>query len=153
MSANPTRMGSGIESSDFPSNEFRFFIYDPDGNGFLYFRSAEDRDAASDEVIRNYLDDGWSEEVENVVAGEITHTCEKINVVQRPDVIDDDGLDEGGDYWAEEWDCKCDYGLVSLQPQEQHQGAGAPENGRCSENLQVVQELPTGIDSEGGSHD
>lgn len=130
MSADRTRMIAGVEASDFPNNEFRLFIYDPDGAGFLYFRSAEDRDQASHNVILAYLDDGWSEDVESVVAGEITQTCQKVNVTPRPEVINEDGEDENGEYWAEEWDCKCEYALVSLQ-------AAAP----------------TGTESEGGSHD
>lgn len=116
-----TRMIAGVEAADFPSAEFRFFIYDPEGHGFLYFRTAEDRDTAAPDVIRDYCDDGWSEEVECVIAGEITHTCKKTNVEQRPEVVDEDGYDGEGNYWAEEWDCKCDYALVGIQPVEQEQ--------------------------------
>lgn len=71
------------KSSDTPSQEYRFFIYDPAGWGFKYYRSAADRDACSDAIIQAYLDDGWDEEVENVVAGEVTHTCQKVNVEHR----------------------------------------------------------------------
>lgn len=105
-----------IASSDTPSAEFRYFIFDPQNGDFAYFRTAEDRDAAADGIIQSYLDDGWDEEVENVIAGEVTHTCETVNVKNRPpvDEIDGEGVDGEGDYWAEEWACKCDYGLKPL---------------------------------------
>lgn len=102
-----------IASSDTPSAEFRYFIFDPQNGDFAYFRTAEDRDAAADWIIQSYLDDGWDEEVENVIAGEVTHTCEKVNVADRPpeDEIDGEGHDQNGDYWAEEWGYKCNYEL------------------------------------------
>jgi|GEM_PF-1701424 len=102
-----------IASSDTPSAEFRYFIFDPQNGDFTYFRTAEDRDAAADGIIQSYLDDGWDEEVENVIAGEVTHTCEKVNVTDRPpeDEIDGEGHDQNGDYWAEEWGYKCNYEL------------------------------------------
>lgn len=105
-----------IERDWKPSAEFRYFIHDPDGEGFIYFRSAEDRDAASHDIIMQYLDDGWDESVENVVAGEVTHTCDKVNVTPRPpeDEIDGEGHDKDGDYWAEEWAYKCGYELVAV---------------------------------------
>lgn len=105
-----------IEHSDTPSAEFRFFIFDPLGYEFVYFRTAEDRDQASDGIIQSYLDDGWNEEVERVIAGEITHTCDKVNVQDRPpeEEIDGEGYDQNGDYWAEEWSYKCNYELLPL---------------------------------------
>ena len=115
------RMVGEVEASDFPNPEFRFFIYHPEGHGFLYFRSAAERDAAAPDVIRDYCDDGWAEEVEFVVAGEVTHTCQKTNVELRPDKLDEEGYDDNGVYWDQDWDCKCDYGLVALQASEQEQ--------------------------------
>ncbi len=102
-----------------PSAEFRYFIYDPSGDGFTYYRSAADRDADSTNIIAQYCDDGWDEDVENIVAGEISHTCEKTNVRARPpeDEIDGEGYDQDGDYWAEEWDYKCGYELLPLAAQ------------------------------------
>lgn len=100
--------------SDSASEQYRFFIYDPAGWGFQYYRTAEDRDAARGTIIQSYLDDGWDEEVENVIAGEVTHTCQKTEVEKRPDQLDEDGQDADGNYWAEEWDEKCNYDLIPL---------------------------------------
>jgi hypothetical protein len=102
-----------IASSDTPSAEFRHFIYDPQEGDFTYFRTAEDRDAAADGIIQSYLDDGWDDEVENVIAGEVTHACVRKDVRKRPPEheIDEDGIDGEGIYWADEWDCMCNYEL------------------------------------------
>lgn len=101
-------------SSDCASEQYRFFIYDPAGFGFKYYQTTEDRDKDQGNVIQAYLDDGWDEEVENVVAGEVTHTCQKINIEHRPEKLDEDGHDEDGNYWAAEWDYKCNYDLVPV---------------------------------------
>lgn len=103
------------ETAFHPTAEFRFFIYEPDGNGFIYFKSAEDRDKASEWIINQYLDDGWSESVEQVVAGELSHTCEQINVRNKPDAadLDEDGCDGEGQHWGE-FDTICNYALVPL---------------------------------------
>lgn len=105
---------SDRKSSDSASEQYRFFIYDPAGWGFQYYRTAEDRNAARGTIIQSYLDEGWDEEVENVIAGEVTHICQKTEVEKRPDQVDEDGLDADGNYWAEEWDEKCNYDLVPL---------------------------------------
>ena len=106
---------SDITHESFPDAEFRFFIYDPEGAGFMYFRSAEDRDKASDDVIQQYLDDGWDESVEQVVAGEISHTCQQTDLRQRPsdEELDDEGRDSEGTYWGV-FSCICNYELLPL---------------------------------------
>lgn len=98
-----------------PSATHRFFIYDPQGNGFCYFATAEARDAAKNNVIQAYLDDDWDEDVEQVVAGELTHTCKKVGIEHRPGaaLIDDTGHDAEGTYWGD-WAYRCNYDLLPL---------------------------------------
>jgi len=103
-----------IKFSWKPTSEFRFFIYDPCGDGFIFYKSAEDRDYVASEVISMYLDDGWNEDVEQIVAGEISHTCEQTNREERPDDVDEEGYDEDGGYWGD-FDHKCNYELVELE--------------------------------------
>ncbi|WP_198319033.1 hypothetical protein [Azotobacter chroococcum] len=109
-------MSEQKKTSDFPSAEFRFFIYDHCNGDFTYYRTPEERDAASDAVIQQYLDDGWDEDVELVVAGEVTAVATKVNVIERPpeDQIDDEGMDEDGRFWGEEHDYCCNYELLPL---------------------------------------
>lgn len=97
-----------------PSAEFRFFLYEPEGDEFTYFSSPEDRDEYAKGAIAGYLDDGWIEDVEQVIAGEITHTTQQTQRVERPAEIDEDGHDQDGNYWDSDWDYKCHYELLPI---------------------------------------
>jgi hypothetical protein len=96
-----------------PDAEFRFFVFDPNDSDFTYYRSAEDRDKGADQVIQSYLDDGWDEMVEQVVAGEMTHFCGQTQREDRPEVLDENDCDGEGKYWGE-WDYTCNYDLLPL---------------------------------------
>lgn len=92
----------------------RFFLYDPEGDGMQLFATAEERDAAATEAIKLYLDgDGWSEDVESAMVGEVTGRATMCDVVHQVGKIDDEGVDEAGEYWpdggAYEDSCKCNY--------------------------------------------
>lgn len=101
--------------TEHPSSTHRFFIYDPDGWGFRYFDSPESRDAAKSSIIHSYLDDGWDESVEQVIAGEVTHTCQKVGVELRPPAaqLNTDKCAADGTYWGD-FDHRCDYDLLPL---------------------------------------
>jgi hypothetical protein len=108
--------------TDHPSSTHRFFIYDPEGWGFRYFDSPESRDAAKDSIIQSYLDESWDESVSQIVAGEVTHTCEAIGVQHRPEELDGEGCDGEGTYWGDH-DTRCDYDLLALSATEQSAAA------------------------------
>lgn len=101
-----------------PSTEYRFFLYDPEGNGFMFFKTAEDRDKASVLSIGEYCDDGWSEEVSRVCAGELTHVVHKCNVNQKPqrnDFASDEEFEDAAEDWnGGDFDETCDYELCPL---------------------------------------
>ncbi|WP_394243953.1 hypothetical protein [Halopseudomonas laoshanensis] len=124
-----------IERSWHPSAEYRYFVWDAGDGEFAYFKSAADRDLAAKDIIGDHLDDAWSESVQQVMAGEITHLCAQTNVYHRPDDehLDDEDFDaRTGQYWGD-FDTICNYELQPMQP--------------------IQPEPPIGIDSEGGSHD
>ncbi len=114
--------------TETPSSTHRFFIYDPDGWGFRYFDSSESRDAAKDSVIQSYLDDGWDESVEQVIAGEVTHTCKKVGVVMRPPAVqlDADQCAADGTYWGEH-EYRCGYDLLPLIARDEN-AVAAPDH-------------------------
>ena len=70
-----------------PSAEYRFWLYDPEGNGMAYYWSKEKRDADANEAIQNYLDESWSYEVESVCAGEVTHVAQVLDKQMLPRMI------------------------------------------------------------------
>lgn len=98
-----------------PDAEFRFFVFDPNDSDFTYYRTPEDRDKGADQVIQSYLDDGWDEMVEQVVAGEMSHFCGQVGRVDRPaeSELDENQCDGEGTYWGE-WDYTCNYDLLPL---------------------------------------
>ena len=104
-----------IEHRDQPSAEYRFFVYCPNDGDFTYYRSAEDRDQGAEGVIQRYLDDGWDEMVEQVVAGEMTHFCGQVGREDRPaeSELDEEQCDGTGKHWGE-WDYTCNYDLLPL---------------------------------------
>jgi hypothetical protein len=93
----------------------KFFVYDPEGDGFICFATEEERDICAKDLIPEYLGDGWDEGVENIKTGIITSTVKQTNVIHKKDlIIDSEGFDEEGRYWSYEWDYICDYELVNL---------------------------------------
>jgi hypothetical protein len=111
-----------------PTKEYRFFLYDPEGDGMTYYRDKDQRDKDAKSAIAQYLDCGeWVEEVKCVCVGEVTALAGKTNVTPRPpaEEIDEDGCDLEGEYW--DGDCieRCNYELVGLAS-----SANARNNGR-----------------------
>lgn len=91
----------------------RYFLYDPQGDGFLTFETAEERDQAGKEAIEGYYEEAWSEDVEDILSGVITHQATEQNRRDRPpdQEINEDGYDEEGTHWPPEIDWICDYAL------------------------------------------
>lgn len=99
-----------------PAKERPYFVHDPQGDGFVFFATEKERDDHAQDCIQAYLDDGWDEEVENVVAGVLTHKATQTDKIERPpdEEIDEDGMDEEGNNWANDFDFICDYKLLPL---------------------------------------
>lgn len=109
-----------IDSKHYPTPEYRFFLHDPEGDGMRYFKSSEDRDTYAAATIQAYLDDCWSEEVVQVVAGEITHHVVAKNVKLRPkredfesDEAHEHALSDLG-FSGNDWDYTCNYELAPI---------------------------------------
>lgn len=99
-----------------PTEGYPYFYHDPEGDGFVYFKSESERDEHVKDAIQGYLDDGWAEEVENVTVGKLTGVATKVNVIERPNdgSLDDDNCDEDGRYWDSDWDYICNYEIKPL---------------------------------------
>lgn len=103
-------------SRQTPNSTHLYGLYDPNGNGFDFFPSAEERNSAAEETIKTYLDDdGWNPEVTNVYAFVVTHRATAVDVLYPTGKIDEEtSCDEVGEYFQNP-DCeyKCNY---ELQP-------------------------------------
>lgn len=95
----------------------RYFVYDPENNGFETFETLAEQAKASEEIIRSYLDndeDGfWPEEVTGIISGIITMKATQCNVQNRPDKLEE-GFDEEGQYWTDGMTHRCDYEMEPI---------------------------------------
>ena len=66
-----------------PDKDYRFFIQAHDGAMF-YFDSPGERDAHAELLINAVVAEGYVEEVQRIVAGEVTHRAARSNVLARP---------------------------------------------------------------------
>lgn len=100
----------------FPHQDYRFWLYDPEGEGLMFFRDVIERDEAAVNAVEGYRSlDGWDEEVENVCCGTLTHVTRMLDRQDRPDDLDEDGIDGDGVYWPEDVDFMGTYTLVSVE--------------------------------------
>lgn len=107
----------------------RFFLYDPEGDGMQLFATAEARDAAAAEAIKLYLDaDGWGEDVERVMVGEVTGRATQCDVIHPEGELDEECVDGAGIYWGDQVAVgvephemtMCNY---RIEPMEHNEGA------------------------------
>lgn len=100
-----------------PSATHLYGLHDPNGEGFTFHKSQEDRDAYAREVIEEYLIEGeWSDEVTGIFAFAVTHRATATDVVEKKGELDEDGYDENGEYWPDnDADCKCNYALKPIK--------------------------------------
>ena len=94
----------------------KYFVHDVESVGFETFDTIEERDAEAKACIQVYLDNGWREDVINVVAGEITHRATETNRIDRPPQheIDENGEDGEGNNWCNDFDYTCNYELLPI---------------------------------------
>ena len=99
-----------------PCAEYRYWLYDPETCGMVYFRTKADRDVKAAAAIKGYLDGVWySEDVEFVAAGELTHYAQILDKQMRPDELDEDNCDEDGIWWAEGMESMGTYTMAPLK--------------------------------------
>ena len=95
----------------------KYFLYDPEGDGFELFATEKERDVAATKAIDACCDEGWSECVDQICVGVVTHAATKVNERKRPpeEELDEDGCDDNGDYWDQDFSHICDYKLLPLE--------------------------------------
>lgn len=90
-----------------PSLDKPWFCFD--GDDYEYFATEAEAITAAEAAIQYFLDESWSEEVENIKVGKVTRIATKTNVVERPDELDEEGCDGTGQYWPDHISHCCDY--------------------------------------------
>ena len=92
----------------------QFFVYCNE-SGYECFETLDDALDAADERAQNYLSDAWSDEVTSVCVGKITHRAQMCDQVFPEGEIDEDGLDESGEPWDQDWEYKCNYKVLPVE--------------------------------------
>lgn len=93
---------------------YPFFLYNAGLDGFEYYKTEKERDKGAKDAIQGYLDDGWNEDVTNVVIGKITGQATMVDVETQTGELDEDGCDESGEYWDNDYEYKCNYEIKPL---------------------------------------
>ncbi|MGR6833607.1 hypothetical protein [Aliivibrio wodanis] len=97
-----------------PSKEYPWFVFN--GEDFYYYKTEDDAlESSKEEALGFLLDDGWSEEVTNVMVGKVTATAVQVERVERPDesCVDEQGYDDEGRNWSE-FNYYCDYKCLPI---------------------------------------
>ena len=102
-----------LNYNDEPDSDYRYFLYDPYNKDMKWFETKEEREDYFQSVRDTFFGDYWNEEVQNIVAGEITHETVETDRIDKPDDIDEDGNDKNGNNWLH-WDYICNYKLTEL---------------------------------------
>lgn len=100
--------------------EHRYFLFDPDGEGFETFETRAEQMAAAEKAITFYgaaYDDWTWWEVENILCGTITEQATACNVKRRPDAskLDENGFDEDENNWGAGIEAICDYKMMPIK--------------------------------------
>lgn len=100
-----------------PSKDHLYGLYDPEGEGYTFHKTAKERDEYAEQTIKTYLDDGlWFDEVTNIFAFEATHQATQVDTIERKGELDEDGCDENDEHWPDnDIDYKCNYALEPIK--------------------------------------
>ena len=92
----------------------KYFVWCPQ-NGFTTHETFKEAQAEGGGCVKAYLDYTWDTEVADVVMGKITHTTEMVNKQEPVGELNEDRMDEAGEYWAHDIDHKCNYELLPIK--------------------------------------
>ena len=118
MSCN-THTAPIVKRAHIPSPDKLWFVYCPE-NGFTYHTTKDEAIEYGADEIREHLDcdNGWSENVDEVIVGKVVLKSTQYEVRRRPEVLDEEGCDEDGQYWDSDWDYICNYKLLPIGESE-----------------------------------
>lgn len=80
----------------------------------LFFETEEEARAVAQKSVDLSLDEFWSEDVDRICYGRVTHAATQVNRSDRPESLDEEGYDEDGEYWPADCEFKCNYELLPL---------------------------------------
>jgi hypothetical protein len=97
-----------------PAKGNPWFSYDPQSDGMVFFETEKEARADAQRCVDLSLDEFWSEDVDRICYGRVTHAATQVDRIDRPESLDEDGHDEDGEYWPSDCEFKCNYELLPL---------------------------------------
>lgn len=89
-------------------SKYKYFSSCPE-NGVSFHETQQQALDFANENIRTHLHDAWSDNVEEIVVGIITHQSTAGEREYPTGKIDEDGVDEEGIYWSGDYDYRVGY--------------------------------------------
>jgi len=107
-----------MDFKNYPTKEFKYFVYDPEDNCTIFFKTEEARDKCAEGLISSYCNDGWCDLVEYIFSGIATHGIVKFNEQKRPEPEDFETEEEYeaavDDYPDMGYETCCEYKMEEL---------------------------------------
>ncbi len=101
-----------------PSADHPWFASDPSDGDIVYFATEQEAIDCAKRMIDSHNQDGWSEEVDQIIVGKVTHYTAMVNLVKRPkreDFFSDEDFQDACDEYPDmDYDYCCNYEPLPL---------------------------------------
>ncbi len=112
LSADPPPVAQNVE----------WFFYDAENGNIEICETKEEALSKAQKAVDFCFDECWSDEVEQICVGTITHRAKQTDLMFKPQKLDEDMFSEDGEHWPEDCESKCDYSIEPIDPQPQGGG-------------------------------
>ena len=112
LSAAPPPVAQNVE----------WFFYDAENGNIEICETKEEAISKAQKAVDFCLDEFWSDDVEYICVGTITHRAKQTDLRFKPQKLDEDMFSEDGEHWPEDCESKCDYSIEPIDPQPQGGG-------------------------------
>lgn len=99
-----------------------WFFYDAENGNIEICETKEEALSKAQKAVDFCFDECWSDEVEQICVGTITHRAKQTDLMFKPQKLDEDMFSEDGEHWPEDCESKCDYSIEPVDPQPQGGG-------------------------------
>ena len=99
-----------------------WFFYDAENGNIELCETKEEALSKAQKAVDFCFDECWSDEVEQICVGTITHRAKQTDLMFKPQKLDEDMFSEDGEHWPEDCESKCNYSIEPIDPQPQGGG-------------------------------
>lgn len=96
-----------------------WFFYDAENGHIELCETKEESLSKAQKAVDFCFDECWSDDVEYICVGTITHRAKQTDLMFKPQKLDEDMFSEDGEHWPKDCESKCDYSIEPIDPQPQ----------------------------------